>query len=162
LAGIFNAIPLLELFRRLSPLLLFVFSNSKHVLCGSISQLDAFINAYFARAETLNKLVKIWIAAIEKARYTEREREAGRDNVWPIATKAKVHMFFTASRKTWQDSNGNPVLELNSTHDHTKLEKLESSDVDEIFLYENGVDVRIRMLRKLSAQTQLIFREAPR
>jgi hypothetical protein len=70
-------------------------------------------------------------------------------------------MFFTASGKTRKDSHENPILELNSTHDHSKLEKLENSDVDEIFLYGNGVDVRIRMLRKLSAQTQVIFREMP-
>lgn len=114
------------------------------------------------RIEKLNELIKLWIATIEKARDPDWIRNIGRNgDVSPITQRAKVHIYLTASRRTWKDSNGNPVLELDSTYDHTKLEKLENSDVDQIYLYENGIDIRVRILRTLAAQTQLIFGSSP-
>jgi hypothetical protein len=110
------------------------------------------------RTDKLNELIKIWIATIEKARDTKWVRKTGRnDNVSPITEMAQVRIYFTASKTSRRDANGNFEFELSSKYDHTELKKLENSESDEIVLYENGTDVRVLILRRLSAQSLVIF-----
>jgi hypothetical protein len=127
------------------------------------------------RADVLNKLVKVWIAAVEKVRYTERARKAGRDHdVWPITTVARVRLYLKASAGMERDPDGT-VLRLGHRYyrDRSQLEKREnggildffddgSNDgVDDIVLYENGIDVRLVTLLTLAQQALDDFAPLP-
>jgi hypothetical protein len=115
------------------------------------------------RADALNKLVKIWIAAVEKVRYTERARKAGRDDdVWPITRIARVRLYLKASGSVERRPDGTVIM-LGSRYDRdrSQLEKLENASffddgsndgVDDIVLYENDVDVRLVILLTLAKQ----------
>jgi hypothetical protein len=111
------------------------------------------------KADVLNKLLIVWITAIEKARYTERARTEGRDNgVWPITKTARVSIHFAAKAGKERDLNGKETIGVRRKYVESELE---DADTNEIVLYENEEDVRQLTLRALSQHTLDLFGPPP-
>jgi hypothetical protein len=111
------------------------------------------------KADVLDKLLVVWITAIEKARYTERAITEGQDNgAWPITKTARVSIHFAAKAGKERDSNGKEIIAVRWKYVESELE---DADTNEIVLYENEEDVRQLTLRALSQHTLDLFGPPP-
>ena len=110
------------------------------------------------KADVFNKLLTIWIIAVENVRYTERARAEGGDSAWPITRTARVSIHFAAIARKERDLNGKEIILQRRKYVESELEV---ADTNEIVLYENEEDVRQLALRTLSQHTLEMYGPPP-